>query len=68
MKDEDLVKIEFGCHIDGYPANLAHSFVIGGKAKEKKADVLLAAYDAFLAATRSIKVGSSNEDVTKAIA
>ena len=29
---------------------------------------MLAAYDAFLAATRSIKVGSTNQDVTKAIA
>ena len=29
---------------------------------------MLAAYDSFLAATRSIKVGSNNQGVTKAIA
>jgi len=36
--------------------------------KGKGADVLLAAYNAFLAATRSIKVGSLNQDVTANIA
>lgn len=47
-----------------YPANVAHTLIIGGKAKDKKAAVTLAAYDAFLAATRTIKVGSTNQDVT----
>lgn len=31
LKNEDLVKIEFGCHIDGYASGLAHSVVVGGK-------------------------------------
>lgn len=60
LKNEDVVKIELGCHIDGFAANCAHTIVIGGKAKDKAADVILAAYDAFLAATRTIKVGSLN--------
>ena len=64
---EDLVKIEFGAHIDGYPANVAHTLVVGGKAKDKKAAVTLAAYDAFIAATRLIKSGSLNQDVTATI-
>lgn len=64
---EDLVKIEFGAHIDGYPANIAHTLVVGGKAKGKKAAVTLAAYDAFIAATRLIKSGSINQDITATI-
>jgi len=68
LKTEDVVKIEFGAHIDGYPAGIGHTIVVGGKAKGKQAAVMLAAYDAFLAATRSIKIGSTNQEVTKAIA
>ncbi len=64
LKTEDLVKIELGCHIDGFSANAAHTIVVGGKATGKKADVLLAAYNSFLAATRSIAVGSLNQEVT----
>jgi len=35
LKNEDLVKIEFGCHIDGYAAGVGHSVVIGGKSAAK---------------------------------
>ena len=62
-----MVKIELGAHIDGYTANVAHTIVIGGKAKDKKAAVTLAAYDAFVAATRTIKSGSTNHEVTETI-
>ena len=47
LATEDLVKIEFGAHIDGYTANIAHTVIVGGKANGKKAAVTLAAYDAF---------------------
>ena len=60
MKTDDVVKIDLGAHIDGYAATAAHTIVVGGKTKGKQADVILAAYYAFLAATRSIKVGSKN--------
>lgn len=68
LKTEDLVKIELGAHIDGFAANAGHSMIVGGKATGKAAAVLLAAYDAFLAATRTIKQGSLNQDVTAKIA
>jgi len=68
LKLEDLVSIELGAHIDGYAANAGTTLVIGGKAKEKRADVLNAAWNSFLAATRSIKAGSTNQEVTEAIA
>ena len=60
MKTDDVVKIDLGAHIDGFAATAAHTIVVGGKTKGKQADVILAAYNAFLAATRSIKVGSKN--------
>ena len=60
LKTEDVVKIELGAHIDGFSSNAGHTIVIGGKAKGKQADVILAAYDSFLAATRLIKSGSTN--------
>lgn len=60
LKNEDLVKIEVGAHFDGYAAQAAHTLVIGGKAKDKKAAVILAAYNAFLAAQRTLKVGGTN--------
>jgi curved DNA binding protein len=67
LKTEDLVKIELGAHIDGYASNAGTTIVVGGKAKGKQADVILAAYDAFMAATRTIKAGSTNQEVTAAI-
>jgi methionine aminopeptidase len=62
-----LVKIEVGAHIDGYSAGAAHTVVIGGKSKGKQADAIQAAYNAFMAATRTIKVGSTNQEVTALI-
>lgn len=68
LVNEDLVKIELGAHIDGYPANIAHTIIVGGKAKDKKAAVVLAAYDCFIAGTRLIKSGGTNQEVTATIA
>lgn len=67
LKNEDLVKIELGAHIDGYAASAGHTLVVGGKSKGKQADTILAAYDAFQAAVKSIKVGGLNQDVTAKI-
>jgi len=67
LKTEDVVKIELGAHIDGFASGAAHTIVIGGKAKGKAADVILAAQNAFMAATRAIKVGGTNQEVTAKI-
>lgn len=67
LKAGDLAKIEVGAHIDGYSANAATSVIIGGKAEGKQADVILAAYNAFLAAQRAIRVGGTNHEVTAKI-
>lgn len=64
---EDLVKVDLGAHIDGFPASCAHSFVVGGKTKGPQADVLMAAWKAFQAATKTIKPENTNQMVTAAI-
>ena len=51
----------------GFPAGCAHTIVVGGKSKGKQADVIHAAYNAFLAATRTIKPMNTNQQVTAKI-
>jgi curved DNA binding protein len=71
IKDNDLIKLDMGCHVDGFIAVGAHTFVVGAsptnKATGRKADVILAAYNAAEAALRLMKPGSSNFDITAAI-
>ena len=67
LKNGDLVKIELGAHIDGFSANAAHTIVVGGKCEGKQADAILAAWNAFQAAQKSIRVGGLNQEVTKNI-
>ena len=74
LKAGDLVKVDLGCHIDGYVAQTAHSLVvpekIGAETKvsSRAADVLLAAHTAHEAAIRTIRAGNTNDQVTDAIA
>lgn len=71
LKDGDLVKIDLGCQLDGYIAVAAHTFVVGASKDKKvtgrKADVILAAYNAAEAALRHLKPGSSNYQITETI-
>ena len=57
-----------GSHIDGYAANAATTTVVGeGKVEGRKADAVLAAWNAFQAAQRKIQEASTNADVTSVI-
>lgn len=71
LADGDLVKIDLGCHIDGFVAQIAHTIVIGATAAKKvtgkKAEVIVAARKCFDAAIRLIKEGNVNTQVTKMI-
>jgi len=71
IKDGDLVKIDLGCHVDGFIAVAAHTFVVGASKDKKvtgrKADVILAAYYAAEAALRHLKPGSSNYSITETV-
>mmetsp|Transcript_25149 Transcript_25149/g.40212 ORF Transcript_25149/g.40212 Transcript_25149/m.40212 type:complete len:396 (-) Transcript_25149:65-1252(-) len=73
LKEGDVVKVDLGVHIDGYPVVAAHTFVVGPKEgaptspSGRKADVIAAAYTAAQAAVKCIREGQSNGDVTKVI-
>jgi curved DNA binding protein len=71
VKEGDLVKVELGVHIDGFPAFVGHSFVVksdNAPVTGPKADAILAAYKAKEAALRLIKPGHTNNQVTALIA
>jgi len=71
LKDDDLVKIDLGAHIDGFCAVVAHTIVVGASADKKvtgkKADAIMAAHLAAEAALRLVKPGTDNYTVTDAI-
>ncbi|KMQ93402.1 proliferation-associated protein [Lasius niger] len=62
LKDEDMVKVDLGAHIDGFIAVVAHTIVISSSLEKKvtgrKADVVLAAHFASQAALRLLKPGT----------
>ncbi|XP_036389744.1 proliferation-associated protein 2G4 [Megalops cyprinoides] len=70
LKDGDLVKIDLGVHVDGFIANVAHSFVVGATKEApvtgRKADVIMAAHLCAEAALRLVKPGNQNTQVTEA--
>jgi len=71
LKDGDLVKLDLGCHIDGFIAVVAHTLVVGASKENKvtgrKADVILAAANAAEAALRLVRPENENYAVTDAI-
>jgi curved DNA binding protein len=71
LKDGDIVKIDFGVHVDGFIAGVAHTVVVGASKENKitgrKADVLAAAYYASEVAQRLVKPGNNNNQVTEAV-
>lgn len=75
LSDGDMVKIDLGCHIDGYIAVAAHTIIVGGAGASaeapiegRQADVIKAAYQAAEVAQKMIKAGNTNTQVTEAIA
>jgi methionine aminopeptidase len=64
LQDGDVAKIDLGCHLDGFAAQAAHTIVVSAdpssKVTGKKAEVILAAYNAFQAAQRLIKEAGTN--------
>ena len=72
LQEGDLAKVDLGCHLDGFIAQAAHTLVVSAdpssKVTGKKAEVILAAYNAMLAAQRTIKQQGTNTQVTEAIA
>lgn len=73
LKAGDIVKIDLGCHIDGYISVAAHTLIVSDSADSPPAvddemgNVAVAAYNAMLVAASSIKAGTKNADVTAAV-
>ena len=68
LKDGDIVKIDLGCHIDGYITLAAHTVVVGtSTVTGKAADAMQACHAAVEGALRKIKVGATNRDVTETV-
>mmetsp|Transcript_23913 Transcript_23913/g.75785 ORF Transcript_23913/g.75785 Transcript_23913/m.75785 type:complete len:393 (-) Transcript_23913:176-1354(-) len=69
LKAGDVAKVDMACHIDGFIASAANTVVVGGDAVEdKRADVIMAAWNAAEAALRLVQVGRTNTAVTEAFA
>mmetsp|Transcript_24234 Transcript_24234/g.53812 ORF Transcript_24234/g.53812 Transcript_24234/m.53812 type:complete len:393 (+) Transcript_24234:79-1257(+) len=69
VKAGDVVKIDMACHIDGFIAAAAHTVVVGAdKVEDKRADVMMAAWNGAEAALRLVQVGNTNTQVTEAFA
>ncbi|KAK2721064.1 proliferation-associated protein 2G4-like [Artemia franciscana] len=71
LQDDDLVKVDFGAHVDGFIAVVAHSLVVGASKEKpstgKKADAILAAHYALEAALRLLKKDNENSEITSAV-
>mmetsp|Transcript_17423 Transcript_17423/g.33041 ORF Transcript_17423/g.33041 Transcript_17423/m.33041 type:complete len:403 (-) Transcript_17423:1570-2778(-) len=74
LKVGDIVKIDLGCHIDGYISVAAHTLVVSESADSppesvdpELGNVAVAAYNAMLVAADAIRAGAKNTDVTKVV-
>lgn len=78
LVDGDMVKIDVGCHVDGYIAVVAHTVVVGvttvtsgdippAPLEGSTADVMNAAYAAAEVALKLIKPNNTNKMVSEAI-
>jgi len=69
LKENDLVKVDLGAHIDGFIAVVAHTVVVSNQKpiKGRLADVYLAAYNAAEVALRLVRPGNGNYLVTDSI-
>ncbi|KAJ9698719.1 hypothetical protein PVL29_007668 [Vitis rotundifolia] len=64
----DILKIDMGCHIDGFIAVVAHTHVLqDGRVTGRAADVIAAANTAAEVALRLLRPGRKNKEVTDAI-
>jgi len=70
ISDGDIIKIELGAHIDGYPAVVCYTKVIGNtehKIDDKRANVIKAVVEASREVRNMLKPGIFNTDIVKCI-
>lgn len=73
LKAGDIVKIDLGCHIDGYISVAAHTLIVSDSpdspptVPDAMGNVAVAAYNAMLISAAAIKAGVKNKAVTEAV-
>jgi len=73
LKAGDIVKIDLGCHIDGYISVAAHTLIVSDspdsppQVDPDMGNVAVAAYNAMLVSAASIKAGVKNNHVTQVV-
>jgi curved DNA binding protein len=73
LKVGDVVKMDLGCHMDGYIAVAAHTCIVpetpdqAPTVDEATGHVAVAAYHAMLVAAKAIQAGATNMQVTEAV-
>ncbi|KAL1816967.1 hypothetical protein DCAR_0521381 [Daucus carota subsp. sativus] len=68
LEEGDVLKIDMGCHVDGFIAVVAHTHVLqDGKVTGKAANVIAAANTAAEVALRLVRPGKKNKDVSEAV-
>ncbi|WFD43236.1 methionyl aminopeptidase [Malassezia psittaci] len=71
LKNGDVVKVQLGAQIDGYPSILAETVVVGASSEKpvqgRTADALAAAHTAADVAIRLLKPGALNHDIQKQV-
>merc|ERR1719469_547072 len=67
LKAGDVAKIDLGCHLDGYVGAVGHTIIVGKEeVTDRRADVIMAAYNAAEVALRLLQVGNTNTMITEA--
>uniref|UniRef100_A0A7S2A2K4 Peptidase M24 domain-containing protein n=1 Tax=Trieres chinensis TaxID=1514140 RepID=A0A7S2A2K4_TRICV len=73
LKAGDIVKIDLGCHIDGFISVAAHTLIVPAgpdaapEVDDEIGNVAVAAYNAMLVAANAIAAGAKNNEVTAAV-
>ncbi|XP_046684240.1 proliferation-associated protein 2G4 [Homalodisca vitripennis] len=71
LKNNDVVKVDLGAHVDGFIAVVAHTIVLGAsqssKVTGKIANVMMAAHYASEAALRLLKAGNETYTITDTV-
>lgn len=67
LKDGDLVKIECGVHIDGYPTTLCHSFIVGNVIDPNKEKLINVCMEASNRVIKMMTPNNTTLDVKKVI-
>ena len=68
INEGDILKIELGVHIDGFPANIVYSTILNSsnnKITDKRANVMKACIEASKEIFKVLKPGKTNMDVIK---